>query len=117
MALAKLPMTLEEKQEAKQKDPTNVWKSDQANWEYIAIPATNALGEMHASLSVNEYSFEPGQTYKVPPTVAGTLRERLLVYAKECVRVLQPKRDVASEMLVAKYGQGGPGNIVPVDPA
>lgn len=99
--------TLQERIEAKHAAKT-VWDTDKKNWEYISIPEENALGEAHCSMGLNQHQFDPGQTYLVPPEVARTLKDRLKVYAKSCVRVLQPKRDYESENQVAT-GSTNPG--------
>jgi len=99
MSLGK-QMTLDEKIAAKASQTTD-WDSDQSTWEYVTIPEENALGERHDSMSINNHVFAPGQTYKVPPKIAETLRDRLKVYARACVRILQPKRDVDAERRVA----------------
>lgn len=91
----------EEKKAAALPMQPDVWKSDRSTWEYVAIPAENALGERHASIGLNKDNFEPGKTYMVPAKVAEFLRDRLHVYAKSCVRILQPKRDYAAENAVA----------------
>jgi len=99
MSLGK-QMTLDERMAAKASQATD-WDTDQSTWEYITIPEENALGTKHDSMSVNNHVFVPGQTYKVPPKIAETLRDRLKVYARACVRILQPKRDVDAERRVA----------------
>ncbi len=99
MSLGK-QMTLDERMAAKAVQKTD-WESDQSTWEYITIPEENALGEKHDAMSINSHEFFPGKTYKVPPKIAETLRDRLKVYARACVRVLQPKRDVDAERHVA----------------
>src|SRR5690349_10198079 len=99
MSLGK-QQTLDERMAAKATQKTD-WDTDQSTWEFITIPEENALGERHDSMSLNSHVFEPGKTYRVPPKVAETMRDRLKVYARACVRVLQPKRDVDAERRVA----------------
>lgn len=69
------------------------WQSDKDTWQYISVPAENALGEVHASIGLNQHYFHAGQTYLVPKEVAESVQERLHVYARSCVRILQPRRD------------------------
>jgi len=109
--------TLEQKQFDKRNAKT-VWQSDKKDWEYVTVPAQNALGETHSPIVINEHEFGPKITrnengevikiedgkYLVPPEAAITIRERCQVYAKECVRILQPKRDFKSEQLVSRFG-------------
>jgi hypothetical protein len=97
--MAEKILTLEEKINKKSSDKT-VWDTPKESWENISIPEENALGEPHASIWNNKHEFKAGQTYLVPPAVAGDVRDRLRAYAKSCVRVLQPRRDVKSEMEV-----------------
>jgi hypothetical protein len=106
--------TLAERIEAKRMAKTD-WDTDKKNWEYISIPAENAIGERHDSVAVNEHVFDAGQTYLVPPAVAASVKERLAVYAKACIRILQPKRDVTSEQQVQLFGRNK--TVQPVDPS
>lgn len=107
------PLTLDQKIAAKQAAKTD-WQTDQKDWEYISIPAENALGEKHDTMGLNSHYFEAGKTYLVPPKVAETIKERLAVYAKACVRVLQPRRDYVSEQQVA-IGSSSPAKAVNPD--
>lgn len=111
--LVEKEVTLQDKIDAKQKQKT-VWSTDQKDWVYISIPDENALGEKHDTMGLNTHYFEAGQTYLVPPEVYQTLKERLSVYAKACVRVLQPKRDYAAEKAVNTFGTKGG---TPIDPS
>lgn len=67
----------------------------------MSVPAENALGNAHDNISLNRHLFEAGQTYKVPPQVAETVRDRIKVYNRSCVRLLQPRRDYESENAVS----------------
>jgi len=115
MAEAPKELTLQQKIDAKHNAKT-VWDSPKDTWEYITIPAENAIGETHAPVTNNRHKFEAGNTYLVPPAVAEDVRDRLKVYAKASVRVLQPKRDYDAERKVSTYGSSG-SIAVPVDPA
>lgn len=107
--------TLEQKIAEKRAMKTD-WDTDKKDWEYVAIPEENALGEAHVTVSLNgKHFFEPGQTYLVPPAVAVTVKERLKSYAKSCVRILQPNRDIQSERQVA-VGTAHQ-SVAPVDPS
>jgi hypothetical protein len=83
---------------------TDPWLSDQKDWQYVSIPAENNLGYAHDAMVENHRKFEPGKTYLVPALVAETLNERLKVYAKQCIRILQPAR--AADMAVLRKQTG-----------
>ena len=86
------------------------WKTDKSNWEYVSIPSENAIGEVHANLSISGphqyHLFEAGKTYLVPPIVATTLRERLRAYMQSRIRVYSPTRDMKSVNEQARMGVG-----------
>ena len=111
--LVERDLTLEERI-AKKAAQKTVWQTDQKDWVYISIPEENALGEKHDTMGLNTHYFEAGQTYLVPQEVADTLKERLKVYARACVRVLQPKRDYGAEKAVEHFGTKGG---TPIDPS
>lgn len=92
----------------------DAYKTDQETWEYVTIPAENALGNAHDNIGLNKETFVAGQTYKVPAPIAAYLKERLREYAKSCVRVLQPKRDYKAEQAVS-IGTSSGGAFTPVD--
>ena len=96
-------LTTQEKLDLKAKMPT-AWTTDKKDWVYLTIPEENALGEKHDTMGLNTHYFEAGQTYLVPKEVYDTITERLKVYARACVRVLQPKRDYDAEAKVDKFG-------------
>lgn len=94
----------------------DAWDTDKSNWQYLSIPKENALGESHATMELNLHRFDAGNTYFVPKEVADTVNERLAVYARSCVRILQPRRDYAAENAVAigsaNSRQSGAGQAV-----
>lgn len=97
-------------------EPLDPWKSDKETWQYISIPQENPLGDRHDSLSLNRHVFEAGQTYLVPQVVAESLQERLRVYSRACIRVLQPKRDFDALSKVP-LGNSSAGASAHVDPS
>ena len=107
-------LTLDERIEAKKALAAKDWQSDRTDWQWITIPEENAIGQEHATVSVNDHEFLAGQTYQVPPKIAETVRERLRVYTKACVRILQPKRDVDIDR---QLGTAGRHQAQPVNPA
>lgn len=110
--LVEKEITIADKIAAKQNAPT-VWTTDQKDWVYVTIPEENALGEKHDTMGLNTHYFEAGKTYLVPQEVAAFLKERLSVYAKACIRVLQPKRDISAEKAVELYGTKGGRPVEP----
>lgn len=93
--------------EVKKPAPTDAWLSDRETWQYITIPEENPLGEVHATMGMGKHNFEAGKTYLVPPPVAEFLRERLKVYTKSVIRILQPGRDLAALRVVPVGTVGG----------
>lgn len=104
------------KVEAKVPTPVDPWKTDQATWQYVTIPQENALGEVHAKLSLNRHEFFAGQTYLVPKEAAESLTERLHVYNKSCIRILQPRRDFDALSKIP-LGNSSAGNVNHADPS
>lgn len=88
--------------------------TDPTSWEYVTVPKEDPLGHAHASMGLNKMQFHPGHTYHLPKIIADFLRERLTVYARSCVRVLQPKRDVSAENAVG-FGSVNSANTQYVD--
>lgn len=88
--------------------------SDRSTWEYVTIPKENALGETHATISNNKLQFKAGETYFIPKPIADDVRERLHVYARSCVRTLQPRRDFSAEN-DAMHGGSARSGGAPVD--
>lgn len=82
--------------EKEKKQPVDPWTTSQEGWEYVSIPEEDPLGTKFHSISLNKNYFDAGQTYKVPPPVAMFLRDRIKVYNKSCVRLLQPNVDLKS---------------------
>jgi hypothetical protein len=90
--------------------PVDVWHTSKETWEYVSIPAENAIGEVHANLSISGpnqmHIFEAGNTYLVPPIYATTLKERLKAYQSAKIRVYSPTRDMVAVNAQAKMGVG-----------
>jgi hypothetical protein len=123
--MAVVDKSLEQKFEEKRTAKT-VWDTDKKNWVYVTIPAENALGEVHDAIGINDRSFGPDivrdpntdsvvavhpKTYLVPPEAAETINERLAVYNRACVRILQPKRDYKAEAQVDRFGSARASGI------
>jgi hypothetical protein len=92
------------------KEPVDPWTTDESTWQYVTIPDEDPLGKEYCKVSLNKHVFEAGQTYKVPPQVADYVRDRVKVYNRSCVRLLQPNRDIVSERQVA-FGSSSASQI------
>jgi hypothetical protein len=97
-------MAVEKKAKIEAVDP---WETDKSTWEYVGVPAENALGEVHATMGNNRHNFQAGKTYLLPQAYAEDLKERLKVYARSCIRILQPKRDMDAVNRVPVGSVGG----------
>jgi hypothetical protein len=85
---------------AKDVAAVDAWETDQTNWEFVTIPDEDPLGKEFPIVSINKHVFEAGETYKVPPPIAAYVRDRVKVFNRSCVRLLQPNRDLAAENAV-----------------
>jgi len=101
---------------ARDKEPVDAWTTDETTWQYVTLPDEDPLGKEFPIVSLNKHVFEAGQTYKVPPQVADYVRERVKVFNRSCVRLLQPNRDLTAERAVA-FGSASAAQIgaMPVD--
>lgn len=88
----------ETKPKVETKDP---WQTPKETWQYVTVPDEDPLGHAHPTVSLNKHVFEPGKTYLLPPQVAEYVTDRVRVYARSCVRQLQPNVDLKSLREVA----------------
>lgn len=72
------------------------WQSDKATWQYVTIPEEDPLGKRFPSIGLNAQHYESGQTYLVPPVVAVYVNDRIKVFNRSCIRLLQPNVDMKS---------------------
>jgi len=72
---------------------TDPWESPQETWLYVTIPDEDPLGQVFPNVSLNKHIFTANNTYHVPPAVAAYLNERIKVFNRSCVRLLQPTVD------------------------
>lgn len=84
----------------KVKEPVDVWTTDETTWQFVTIPDEDPLGKEFPNVSINKHVFMAGQTYKVPGVIADYVRDRVKVFNRSCVRLLQPNRDIAAENAV-----------------
>lgn len=85
---------------AKDKEPADAWLSPQETWETVVVPDEDPLGKGFPDISLNKHVFSAGQAYKVPAQVAAYVKDRIKVFNRSCVRLLQPNRDIAAENAV-----------------
>lgn len=69
------------------------WMTSKDTWQYVTVPEEDPLGSDFPTITLNKITFHRGQTYQVPPQVAAFVNERIKVYNRGCVRLLQPNVD------------------------
>lgn len=72
------------------------WKSNKETWQYVTIPDEDPLGKKFPGIGLNHEKYEAAQTYLVPPQVAEFIKERVKVFNRSCIRLLQPNADMKS---------------------
>jgi hypothetical protein len=85
---------------AKDKAQPDAWLSPQETWEFVTVPDEDPLGKGFPDISLNKHVFSAGETYNVPKQVADYIKDRIKVFNRSCVRLLQPNRDIAAENAV-----------------
>jgi hypothetical protein len=76
--------------------PVDAWKTPKESWKTVTIPDEDPLGKAYVSIGLNSHTFEAGKTYTVPAQVADYILDRVKVYNRSCVRLLQPNADMKS---------------------
>lgn len=89
-------MALDKKVDNARPKPVDVWETPQETWEFVTLPDEDPLGKGFPTISLNKDTFEPGKKYLVPPQVASYINERIKVFNRSCVRLLQPNADMKS---------------------
>jgi len=72
------------------------WKSDQETWQYVTLPDEDPLGKKFPNIGLNANTYKGGETYLVPPQVADYIKDRIKVFNRSCIRLLQPNADMKS---------------------
>lgn len=85
---------------AKDKEPVDAWKTAPETWEFVTVPDEDPLGKEFPDISLNKNVFSAGETYNLPAQVAAYVKDRIKVFNRSCVRLLQPNRDIAAENAV-----------------
>src|SRR5436309_1844040 len=104
-------MSLDTKAE-KNTQPIDAWKTAKETWEYVTLPEEDPLGKAFPSISLNKHIFNAGKTYLVPKVVALYVNDRIKVFNKSCVRLLQPNVDMKSLSEVSAGSANAPGQYV-----
>lgn len=75
-----------------------LYTTPQETWQYVAIPTEDPLGKPFPSIYLNKEKYDAGQTYHMPPQIASFVNERIKIFNRSCVRLLQP--DMAQDGIV-----------------
>ena len=90
--------TFQKETEKRPTTVTELYGTPKETWQYVTLPDEDPLGKKFATIRLNKEVFEAGQTYNVPPQIADYLKERIKVFNRSCVRLLQP--DMAQDGIV-----------------
>lgn len=86
----------------------SAWDTPRETWEYVTVPEEDALGKTFPRVTLSgphtEHAFEAGQTYHVPVQVADYVKDRIKVFNRGCVRLIQSNLDTKAQMAVAEHG-------------
>lgn len=94
--------------------PVDAWETPKETWVYVTIPDEDPLGKEFPHVSLNKHIFEAGKSYNVPSQVAEYVNDRIKVFNRSCIRLLQPNRDMVAVKDSAMNGGFG-GSIQAVD--
>ena len=81
-------------------------KDDTKDWEYVTCPSADLFEKNWQGASINQYKFEGGKTYFMPPAFAAELRRIIATNQRADLRILQSHPDVKSVAL----SQGSSGS-------
>lgn len=76
--------------------PLDAWKTDKETWQYVTLPDEDPLGKSFPNIGLNSHTFKGGETYLVPGQVADYIKDRIKVFNRSCIRLLQPNADMKS---------------------
>lgn len=94
-------------------EPVDAWTTPKESWQYVTVPDEDPLGSEFPSISLNKHIFRAGETYQVPPPVAVYLNDRIKVFNRSCVRLLQPNvdRKALQEVAVGTTSPSAPSYV------
>src|SRR5271154_1678033 len=92
------------------------WDTPEETWQFVTIPDEDFLGKRFPSISLNKFTLQAGQTSKVPAQIAAYFNDRIKVFNKSCVRLLQPNADLKSinEVATGTSAPSAPGGHRPM---
>jgi len=76
--------------------PVDAWKTPKETWKTVMVPEEDPLGKVYPDIGLNSHTFKAGKTYTVPAEVAAYILDRVKVFNRSCVRLLQPNADMKS---------------------
>lgn len=93
----------------------NAWETPKETWEYVTVPEEDALGKEFPRVTLSgphtEHAFEAGETYHVPAQVADYVKDRIKVFNRGCVRLIQSNLDTGAQLAVQKHGSARAAGI------
>src|ERR1700686_2302752 len=96
-------------------EPVDAWDTAKETWEYVTVPEEDALGKEFPRVTLSgphtEHAFEAGQTYHVPAEVAAYVKDRIKVFNRGCVRLIQSNLDTKAQLAVAEHGSARAAGI------
>ncbi len=95
--------------------PSNAWDTPRETWEYVTVPEEDALGKTFPRVTLSgphtEHAFEAGQTYHIPSQVAEYVKDRIKVFNRGCVRLIQSNLDTKAQLAVAQHGSAAAAGV------
>jgi len=78
--------------------------------QYVEIPERDSLDFPFPTVRINHMEFLPGQTYELEEPLASTIKERVRVWLRQTLRLMQPAKDVESENIMLRNGTSKAGH-------
>jgi hypothetical protein len=72
-------------------------------FEYVTVPDLDLFDYPHPGVGINREHYGPG-THRLPKAIAAEVKDRLSVYERQNVRILQPKKDMRALRDLEKAG-------------
>jgi hypothetical protein len=69
---------------------TDFYATPKESWQYVTIPEEDPLGKKFPTIYLNKEKFDAGQSYNVPAPIASYVNDRIKIFNRSCVRLLQP---------------------------
>jgi hypothetical protein len=84
-----------------EKRPTTItefYATPKESWQYVTIPEEDPLGKHFPTIFLNKEAFHAGETYNLPAQIATFVKDRIKIFNRSCVRLLQP--DMAQDGII-----------------